>query len=491
MALPDLGPGQGAVEEALGVLGHCGSQLDRAALDAVRRPGGVGRQLGGIVINVGGPAAFGLADVGLDQLAPMVDVHQLTAQPDLHLPARRTPVPRHRVQGLLTLDVMVRMHRGITPVGDVVGLTVPGQQGVALFLLKDHQWQPPRGAVDPLASHLDAPPPRFGPHVAQPVEIAALEEALPHVLHAPLHFGLVLGAPDASGVGDETAVLRVFQKAPGEARVQRIGSRHRGRTIVDHQVTGNAAEESPRRLQASDDVLQRLPVGRPDKAVPRVAQHDDQRPHRFPAARRWVRNHPQPAEVHLRHFSRWSVLHAHRGLAAALPVALQDEAAQRRIRYPAAPDFQQLPNAGHLQPVPSEPLENLVGPRLQQVLSGRLHLPRPHLADGRQHAQLLLGGSRTVLSYARALGGRDVLGNGISRQAGAHRNLALAISSLPASDDVLYLHSGYLPVRHRCTSKSKCGNGRRCGSQSGLMTLKIWQVDPENLLTHWPIDHEN
>ena len=96
------------------------------------------------------------------------------------------------------------------------------------------------------------------------------------------------------------------------------------------------------------------------------------------------------------------------------------------------PDFPQLPNAGHLQPVPSEPLENLVGPRLQQVLSGRLHRPRPHLADCRQPAQLLLGGGQPTLSYARALGGRDVLGNGSSRQAGAQRNLASAISSRPA-----------------------------------------------------------
>ena len=193
----------------------------------------------------------------------------------------------------------------------------------------------------------------------------------------------------------------------------------------------------------------------------------------FRRPRLWVRNHPQPAEVHLRHLSRCSVLHPHRGLAASLPVALQDKAAQRRIRYPAAPDFQQLPNAGHLQPVPSEPLIDLVGPRLQQVLSGRLHLPRPHLADGRQPAQLLLGGSQPTLSYARALGGRDVLGNGISRQASAQRDLASAIPSRPASDDVLYFHSGYLPVRHRCTSKSEM---RRWSP----MRLPKWPNDPEN-----------
>ena len=33
----------------------------------------------------------------------------------------------------------------------------------------------------------------------------------------------------------------------------------------------------------------------------------------------------------------------------------------------------------------------------------------------------------------------------------------------------------------------KCGNGRRPGSQSGLITLKIWQEVLENLLVYWPI----
>jgi hypothetical protein len=35
--------------------------------------------------------------------------------------------------------------------------------------------------------------------------------------------------------------------------------------------------------------------------------------------------------------------------------------------------------------------------------------------------------------------------------------------------------------------RRKCGNGRRPGSQSGLMTLKIWQEVLENLLVYWPI----
>ena len=322
------------------------------------------------------------------------------------------------------------------------------------------------------------------------MEIAALEEALPDVLHATLHLGLVLGFPHPRRIGDETPVLRVFQEALGEARMQRVWSRHRWRAIVDDQILGHPAEADPRRFQSGDDVLQRLPMGRPNEAVPRVSQHDDQPPHRPPASRLWIHNHAQPAEVHLRHLPGRGVLHPHRGLAAPSPIPLQDEAAQRRIRYRTPPRCQQLPDAGQLQPVAGEPLVNLVRPRLQQVLPGPLHLPRPRLPNRRQPAQLLRGGNQPIPNDALLLGCCHVLGDGISRQAGAQRNLALAIPRLPTANDLWYFHSGNLPVRHRCTSIPKCGNDRRCGSQSGLMTLKIWWVDPEKLPIHWPIDPE-
>ena len=47
VTLPDSGPGQGAIEEAVGELAHRGALLGGAALDAVGRPQGVGAQLGG------------------------------------------------------------------------------------------------------------------------------------------------------------------------------------------------------------------------------------------------------------------------------------------------------------------------------------------------------------------------------------------------------------------------------------------------------------
>ena len=51
---------------------------------------------------------MGWREVGLDQLAPVIDVHQLAAQPDFHLLTRRAPVRWHRIQRLLTLDVIGR-----------------------------------------------------------------------------------------------------------------------------------------------------------------------------------------------------------------------------------------------------------------------------------------------------------------------------------------------------------------------------------------------
>ena len=88
----------------------------------------------------------------------------------------------------------------------------------------------------------------------------------------------------------------------------------------------------------------------------------------------------------------------------------------------------------------------------------------------------------------------EVLAHRITGQTGTLCDFPRAYSRRPAANDLWYFHSVYLsvylPVRHRCTSKTKCDDGRRPGSQSGLMTLKIWWVDPEKLPIHWPIDPE-
>ena len=89
VALPDLGPRQRTVEQSLGEFGHRRSVLRSTALDPVRSPQGVGGQLRRVVGRVRGAAAARLAEVGLDQLAPVVDADQLAAQADLHLLPRR------------------------------------------------------------------------------------------------------------------------------------------------------------------------------------------------------------------------------------------------------------------------------------------------------------------------------------------------------------------------------------------------------------------
>jgi len=88
---------------------------------------------------------------------------------------------------------MVGVDRGGAPVGHGVGLAVVGQQVGPLLLLEDHQRQPPGGAMDPLAGHLQTPAPRLRPQVRQVAKLAALEEPFPCVGNTPLHLGFVFG----------------------------------------------------------------------------------------------------------------------------------------------------------------------------------------------------------------------------------------------------------------------------------------------------------
>ncbi len=366
---------------------------------------------------------------------------------------------------------MVLMHFVGAPAGDLVESAVPGKQGVALLVLEDHQRFLAGGAGNAHSRHLQAPLGRSGPHVGEVVEIGPLEETLPGVGHFTLHLGLVLGVASPGWVWDEASVLGVLQKPYGEVGMQRVGSYHRCREIVDDQVLRHPAEGSPRRLQAGDHVLQLLPLHGPDEAVPRMTQHDDDGPHRLALARGRVGDHAQPAEVSLGHLPRLRVLHPHRRLASLAPIPLQHKSPQRLVRQLTSLRCQQFMDARHLQPVIGNPAVDLVRPRLQHIFGGCLRLTGTHLANGRQAAQLVLSRNWSVPSDAFLLRRRQVLAHRIPRQPSACRNLPLTVSRLPAAYDFSYFHSGDLPVRHRCTSKMKCGDGRPSASQSGLMTL--------------------
>ena len=159
--LPDSRPRQGPVEEAVSEFGHRRTLLSGAALDTVGSPQGVGAQLGRIVGSVGGAAAARLAGMDLDQLAPVVDTHQLQAQADLHLLPGRAQGGGHRVEGVLAGHVVVGVNLGAAPVGDLVGLAVPGEQGVALLVQEDLQGLAAGGAVDAQSGDIATPAGRF------------------------------------------------------------------------------------------------------------------------------------------------------------------------------------------------------------------------------------------------------------------------------------------------------------------------------------------
>ena len=271
--------------------------------------------------------------------------------------------------------------------------------------------------MDPLSGDITTPACRFFPEVGRVPELPALEEALPHVLDAPLHLGLVLGVSHPGRVGDEAPVLGVFQEAPGEPGVQRVGPRDRGREVVDDQVLGDAAEEGPGRLQSGDDVFQFLAEGGPDETVPGVGQHHDQGPRRAATACFRVLDQTQTAEVQLRHFPRDTFHHPDRAPAPAPPVAASDEPVQGRVGHLTPSGCQQLPNAGELQALDVEPPVDLVRPRAQQFLAGPLRLPRAGAADAGQPAELVLGGGRTLLNHAGLLGRRQVLPDRVPGQA--------------------------------------------------------------------------
>ena len=109
--------------------------------------------------------------------------------------------------------------------------------------------------------------------MGQVLEIAALEEALPGVLDAAFHHGLVSWVTHPGRIGDEAPMLGVLQEATGQAGVQGVSASHRGGEVVDDQVFGYAAEKGPGRFQAGDHFFQLLAVDRPQEAVPGVGQH--------------------------------------------------------------------------------------------------------------------------------------------------------------------------------------------------------------------------
>ena len=236
--------------------------------------------------------------------------------------------------------------------------------------------------------------------------------------------------------------------------MQGVRSRQCGREIVHDHVLGDATEEGPSRLQPGNDVLQRLAEGGPDEAVPGVAQHQQEGPHRAAAARVRIVNQAKAAEIQLHHLSGSSVLHADGpGIAPPPPVAVLDEAAQRRVGNLATPLQQQFQYAGYLQAIGVEPLVYLVAPRCQQIPGGSGRYARAGTPYGRQPAELLLGRSRATLAYTLIFGCGHVFPDRVSRQSRTRGYVPETDSPLPAPDDFRCVHPGHLLVGHRYTSQ--------------------------------------
>ena len=85
------------------------------------------------------------------------------------------------------------MDRGGPPVGDLVGLAVPGSEERELLLPEDLERPAAGRAVDALPRHLEAPAAGGGAQVDDVPEVAALEEAFAHVGDAGSTRGLSRG----------------------------------------------------------------------------------------------------------------------------------------------------------------------------------------------------------------------------------------------------------------------------------------------------------
>ena len=494
VALPELRPGQGSLEQPLGVAAHGLTELGGAPLELVGRAQRVGAELRRVVVAVGGAPAAGLARVDLEQRAAVVDAHQLRAELHLHLLPRRAELRRHRVERVLAGDVVVGMDLRRPPVGDLVGLPVPGGEQRALLLLEDLERAFAGRPVDALPRHLERPAPGGVAQLGEVAELRALEEALAHVRDAALDPRLVARLAHARGVADEAAPAGVLEEAPREARVQRVGPGHGGRKVVDHEVAGHAFEAGPGRLQTLDHRVQPLARGRPDEAVPRVAPDHDQRPDRAPPAALGVRDEAEPAEVQLRDLARRPVLHAHGHRLPATPAAAGDEAPQRAVGDLAAALGEQFMDPRDLQALGLQPALDLLRPRRQQLLARYVRPARAGAAQRRQLGELLLSRLGATWLEPGRLGRLDVAPHRHARQPRAAGDAALAESRLPAADDFPALHGQDLPVGHRCSLPGDAGDGGRTGGpggqapgRGGSKLLAKWLKAPGDLAIYWYI----
>ena len=81
-------------------------------------------------------------------------------------------------------------------------------------------------------------------------EAASPKEPLADIRYRALDVRLVLRVADTRRIGQEAAELRVLEEAVSEPRGEWVGSGDGGWEVVEDEMAGNAAEESPGGLQS-------------------------------------------------------------------------------------------------------------------------------------------------------------------------------------------------------------------------------------------------
>jgi len=168
--------------------------------DVTQRIGGL---LSGETSRVRGAVTWLLAWMDLDQLRAVEHAHELAVSADLDAGAEE--VPRHRIERLGDLDVMIAMHPTRRVDRHVIDL-VRDRQQMRLFLEAEMFERPAlRRAMHPHPRPPSAPRRRLRLGVCEVAERLTIPERRPDELHHPLHAWLVRRCPNTSRVDHEPA----------------------------------------------------------------------------------------------------------------------------------------------------------------------------------------------------------------------------------------------------------------------------------------------
>jgi hypothetical protein len=179
-----------------------------------------------------------------DERRSLVDLHR--AAPETDVQAAADVAVGDGVAGAASLEVAVGMDIGGRPGHQLPG---PGRQRQERHLLSGQERLERSltgGAVAALSGDRQRPLAGRLPHLRDAPERPVPEEALPRVVHRPLHAGLVLGAGNPGWVDDAAVVAGKLAVGPVDAGVVAVGAEDAGAEVVRHQPPGCAAEEAER-----------------------------------------------------------------------------------------------------------------------------------------------------------------------------------------------------------------------------------------------------